>query len=190
MYPGEIMHVIFIQWHLVFGRRSGEIYGNNRANQQQGKIDPIKNRALNRVPLKWLSGPERNGHSSAGRARRGHAAFTTLPFRWDKVTCTVTQPVLTIAFFLWYLIPCLPPAPPYHYSSGDTLTGHVWEGGKMDERARGQTPGLHISTVSKCLWQLCVSSSPDAAFPVNCTNLGPPSLTCMGWFIVLWNCTT
>lgn len=49
----------------------------------------------------------------------------------------------------------------------------------MDERARGQTPGSHISTVSKCLWQLCVSSSPDAAFPVNCTNLGPPSLTCM-----------
>lgn len=65
------------------------------------EIDPIKNRALNRVPLKWLSGPERNGHSRAGRARRGHAAFTALPFRWDRVTCAVTQPVLTIAFFFF-----------------------------------------------------------------------------------------
>lgn len=163
----------------MFRRRSGEIYGNNRANQQQGKIDPIKNGALNKVPLKWLSGPERNGHSSAGRARRGHAAFTTLPFRWDKVTCTVTQPALTIAFF--FMIPdTLPPpsAPLPLFIRRHTYRACV--GGKMDERARGQTPGLHISTVSKCLWQLCVSSSPDAAFPVNCTNLGPPSLTCMG----------
>lgn len=43
----------------------------------------------------------------------------------------------------------------------------------MDERPRGQTPGLHILPVSKRLWRLCVSSSPDAAFPVKCTDLGP-----------------
>lgn len=132
-----------------------------------------KNRALNRVPLNRLSGPERNGHSSIEAMQRPrcfhHATIWT-----DKVMRSV-EPVLTIAFFFFFWIPDTlpPPVPPYHHSSGDTLTGHVWEGGKMDERARGQTPGLHISTVSKCLRRLCVSSSPDAAFPVNCTNLGP-----------------
>lgn len=48
------------------------------------------------------------------------------------------QPVLTIAFFWGGVIPDTLPAPAlHHHSSGDTLTGHVWEGGKMDERARG-----------------------------------------------------
>lgn len=53
------------------------------------------------------------------------------------------QPVLTIAFFVlfFFLIPDTlpPPVPPHHHhhSSGDTLTGHVWEGGKMDGVCEG-----------------------------------------------------
>lgn len=125
-----------------------------------------KNRALNWVPLNRLLELYRNGHSTAGRALRGHAVFTRLQFRLNKVMLHF-QPVLTTAFLkdTWY--PHAPNAPLPH-SAGDTFEeGRVWEGDEkwmssvVGECVRGQTPGLHISvpsphtTVTKCLWQ-CV----------------------------------
>lgn len=69
-----------------------------------------KNRALNRVPLNWLLELYRNGHFTAGRALRGHAVFTRLQFRLNKVMLHF-QPALTTAFFKWYLIPSRPQCP-------------------------------------------------------------------------------
>lgn len=57
-----------------------------------------KNRALNRVPLKRLLGLYRNGHSTAMRAQRGHAASTRLQFSLNKVMLHI-QPIPTTAFF-------------------------------------------------------------------------------------------
>lgn len=56
-----------------------------------------KNRALDRVPLDQLLELYRNGHSTAVRALRGHADFTRLQFRLNKVMLHF-QPVLTTAF--------------------------------------------------------------------------------------------
>lgn len=56
-----------------------------------------KNRALNRVPLNRLLVLYRNGHSTAEGALRGHAVFTRLQFRLNKVVLHF-QPVLTTAF--------------------------------------------------------------------------------------------
>lgn len=158
----------------MLGRRSGEIYGNNHANQQHGEIDLIKNRALNRVPLKWLSGPQRNGHSSAGEGTLGPRCFHHATISTDRAMLSA-QPVLTIAFFFFWIPDTLPAPPPLHnHSSGGTLTGHVWEGGKMDERARGGSDARVAHP--DCLQVLRVSSSPDAAFPASCANLAAPPL--------------
>lgn len=70
-----------------------------------------KNRALNRVPLNWLLELHRNGHSTAGRAPRGHTVFTRIQFRLNKVMLHF-QPALTTAFLKWHLIPsCLQRVP-------------------------------------------------------------------------------
>lgn len=65
---------------------------------KSAEINPIKNSALNRVPLKGLSGMWRDGLFTAGRPQRGHAVFSTLQFQLNKVLLHF-QPILTTAFF-------------------------------------------------------------------------------------------
>lgn len=92
-----------------------------------------KNRALNRVPLDQLLEPYRNGHSAARRALRGHAVFTKLQFRLNKVMLHF-QPVLTTAFLndTWHPHAPTAPLPPFSW-------GHTWRracvggGWEMDE---------------------------------------------------------
>lgn len=84
-----------------------------------------KNRALNRVPLNRLLGLWRNGLSTAERALRGHAVFTMLQLRLNKVMLHF-QPVLTTVFFFlndtWYPdAPQRAPLPPFSWR-------HTWRG--------------------------------------------------------------